>query len=1008
MADGAEIERLEGDRERCERERQAHEQIARAKAAVATAADAVTRAKLELVQVEPDRRHHSRLMTAAMLRPVQEECARVRDAFDIARGAFAAAVSRLQAAESAWRESDGDLQKSAEAARQADESMRCLAPEWDKAAALDALITVSIREREAAQKNHSDSEREAASRQHARDQITADLAAKKNEYRSARDECDRVSELKLLAKRWAEVAPHLEKRRECVDMRRELLAAQEKGERERVHLRRSVEELRTSEATERNAAAALWHQISERQPRLGGHVEAELRSREATLARLKELVADLIRYAEEWRAAQQAARLATQDLGYHTTRLTQAAHAKEIAEAKLGELRGARRTLQPSVDLTDTLGSPTTAELRSKLIPGHPCPVCGSIDHRPDAPEIEALAAKIRASRLELDEAIAATETSANDARDAMADARAHATAAESQYNEAATAMTKAQEAYRAAHTAFAEANSSNLLKEKLPAIVGEAEAVLPQVLDEANELFGQAAAKITTLAGLRSEIEDLRGQRDELLATAANHTRNREGDEQRLRENEVADARRAMQLTNVNDRIDSIDREWGPLLAAAGVVRDDLDSNPAGSIRRLEHEATRIANLLSESERLDSAIRLLEPQVAAAQTATAEAAAALERAQTEFEAREGQLVSQQAQRVGLLGGEETTAHRRRHEDAQRFAHEAVDTARLSHAACTNAVTEARTTVQGAKEALSRAEQEADDAGRRMDNALAKHSLSSDELVALLSVPPDEVMVLEQRLRSVEQAVLTARVEKAAREGDLRTACANEPRQPLDELLAKITAHTTTINELRGKLGSVNEALRRDDAARRRDAELARELDAAKGELKVWAEVHAAIGQADGSKFQRFAQRVTLVHLVHLANKHLAVLTPRYLLERAPGETLGLQVWDRDMGDERRATMSLSGGETFLVSLALALALSTLEGRETFVDTIFIDEGFSSLDAETLEVAIDALERLPSTGRQVGVISHVDALQQRIPVQVLVEQRGGGTSRVRVVGGAPA
>src|SRR5262249_52974300 len=118
-----------------------------------------------------------------------------------------------------------------------------------------------------------------------------------------------------------------------------------------------------------------------------------------------------------------------------------------------------------------------------------------------------------------------------------------------------------------------------------------------------------------STLAGLRSEIEDLRRQRDELLATAANHTQNREGDEQHLREVEVADARRVVQLTNVNDRIDSIDREWGPLLAAAGVVRDDLDSNPADSIRRLEHEATRIANLLSESERLDSAIRVLEPQ---------------------------------------------------------------------------------------------------------------------------------------------------------------------------------------------------------------------------------------------------------------------------------------------------------------------------------------------------------------------------------------------------------
>ena len=111
---------------------------------------------------------------------------------------------------------------------------------------------------------------------------------------------------------------------------------------------------------------------------------------------------------------------------------------------------------------------------------------------------------------------------------------------------------------------------------------------------------------------------------------------------------------------------------------------------------------------------------------------------------------------------------------------------------------------------------------------------------------------------------------------------------------------------------------------------------------------------------------------------------------------------MGLQIVDRDLGDERRSPRSLSGGERFLASLALALALAGLEGRESFVDTLFIDEGFGSLDSATLDVAIDALETLQGQGRKVGVISHVDSLQQRIAVRICIERRGGGLSVVRL------
>jgi exonuclease SbcC len=139
-----------------------------------------------------------------------------------------------------------------------------------------------------------------------------------------------------------------------------------------------------------------------------------------------------------------------------------------------------------------------------------------------------------------------------------------------------------------------------------------------------------------------------------------------------------------------------------------------------------------------------------------------------------------------------------------------------------------------------------------------------------------------------------------------------------------------------------------------------------------------------------------------LDQLIELANEQLDNFSRRYRLFRSPDLDLSLHVIDNDMGEEHRAIRSLSGGERFLVSLSLALALSGLDGHEFSVDTLFIDEGFGSLDADTLDVAITSLETLHGRGRKVGVITHVAAMIESIPVQIKVEKLGAGSSKVRV------
>lgn len=167
-------------------------------------------------------------------------------------------------------------------------------------------------------------------------------------------------------------------------------------------------------------------------------------------------------------------------------------------------------------------------------------------------------------------------------------------------------------------------------------------------------------------------------------------------------------------------------------------------------------------------------------------------------------------------------------------------------------------------------------------------------------------------------------------------------------------------------------------------------------------ELNDWQKLNAIIGSADGKRFREIAQCYTFGILVGYANRHLRELTSRYRLQSKPG-TLALEIIDRDMLDQTRAVNSLSGGETFIVSLALALGLSSMRSGNMHIGSLFIDEGFGNLDSESLDLVIDALSRLPHTqNRRVGIISHTAQIRSRISPQVRLIKRSGGKSRIEV------
>ncbi|MFY7881737.1 MAG: AAA family ATPase [Fimbriimonas sp.] len=191
--------------------------------------------------------------------------------------------------------------------------------------------------------------------------------------------------------------------------------------------------------------------------------------------------------------------------------------------------------------------------------------------------------------------------------------------------------------------------------------------------------------------------------------------------------------------------------------------------------------------------------------------------------------------------------------------------------------------------------------------------------------------------------------------------------------------------------------------LANDEENRDRKGRLENELKVEREYVQVLRRLKDLVGSADGGKFRKIAQTLTLEILVRYANRHLNRLNERYSLLLQDGNDLELQIKDFYQAEAKRSLDSLSGGEKFLVSLALALGLSDIASRSVKLDSLFIDEGFGTLDPETLEIALSALEILRSGSKSVGVISHVGLLKERITTQIVVNKGTSGFSTIQVI-----
>jgi exonuclease SbcC len=393
-----------------------------------------------------------------------------------------------------------------------------------------------------------------------------------------------------------------------------------------------------------------------------------------------------------------------------------------------------------------------------------------------------------------------------------------------------------------------------------------------------------------------------------------------------------------------------------------------------------------------------------LAPKVSG-QVSRAEAAQQLsDRARKDAEARQQALIDLRQKRALLLGGEPTSVHRTRFNDGRKVALLVRDDAQQAYVEAMNLAVAAATAYQSAEADLTSSNVAAAAATAEFEQNLSDLGLVNEDLAALFAFGRDDIQILRNHLRNLDDALIAAQATLKQREQDLSRLQQDLPETPAEELSAQIEAGDAASVIRQQRLGAIHTMLATDAENRQKLAWLEVEIAKARAELDVWHAVNAAVGSRNGDRFARFAQSITLDVLADSANRHLADLNPRYRLRRAAD--LALQVEDIDMGGEARATRSLSGGERFLVSLALALALSRMGSKGGLAATLFIDEGFGSLDAASLDLAIDALEGLQSQGRQVGVISHVEAMKDRIPVRIKVAKQGGGKSSISITAGS--
>ncbi len=718
---------------------------------------------------------------------------------------------------------------------------------------------------------------------------------------------------------------------------------------------RGVESARHALSRARDTSKAAEERQAAAQAKLDAALnDRGLDARRAEIERLGQLRVSLQQFA---RAESAAARMQA-DLAERRARLPRTQAAADRAERALQAAKDREALL--ARHLADAKLYASLADHRADLRDGSPCPLCGALEH----PHCTPSSTPTPIAEIESEHA-AATETTMRRAEEAGRTARALA-AAEAQAEAGAKQLESSTADLAAAARQIAQ-QREGLGIDSADTDIDRREARLRGELTRAEN----AAAALATAerASLEAKGERKRHEAELAAALKAHATATSTHEAATEAAGASAEARDAREI------------RLASTLRAFGV--DLPEPNSEAALRDLLSERAREWSANSTlRERAEQALKAAQAdqreadrQIAALRTRRQRAATAAEEGGP---ACEGELDAVPP----LDAAEERLA------SASEAALQHATSARERDAAAAAAKRE-----QDA--ALAALSARLDGSAFRSVAELLAARLESDQAAGAERLLADLARD-EQQLAGAREAL--GEKLQTLREGDPPTG------EALERLQAESARAQERIESLAARLADTAAELRADDALRARQRQASAKLSAQRAEHAVWRRLGALIGSHDGRRFRVFAQSISLDILVAHANRHLARLGDRYQLARSPSKDLELEIIDLYQAGAIRPMASLSGGESFLASLALALGLSDLAGRNVRIDSLFIDEGFGTLDAGALDTALSALESLRLQDKTVGVISHVELLKERIAVGVAVHRGPDGSSHLQMVG----
>jgi|GEM_PF-880236 len=378
---------------------------------------------------------------------------------------------------------------------------------------------------------------------------------------------------------------------------------------------------------------------------------------------------------------------------------------------------------------------------------------------------------------------------------------------------------------------------------------------------------------------------------------------------------------------------------------------------------------------------------------------------AEMEELQKELSTDNDMLLTDQKERSGLLGATSTDAERAAIDKKDNEQSQALESARKEVGQAATKLTECATTLSNQEQQLEDKSAQLTTRLQEFQTVLQKQGFltEGDYHSSKLDEKTETAYTEETHAYDQEQA----RLETLKKQYD-EAEDVSEPNVLKETVLQEQKANNDETEQVNQTIGAIKKEIETDRGNKERHEKKEEEIKAKEAKASSWDLLNTMIGSASGSKFSNFAQNIGFKRLLVQANKHLEALTGRYLLSTKEDSPLEFFVQDMNQGDAVRPTSNLSGGETFLVSLALALALSTLNIGKATVDSLFLDEGFGTLDANAITTAMHVLDHLKEEGKTIGIISHVEMLKEHIVAQIQVDKHAGGTSTLSGAGVLPS